>query len=351
MSKMLPTMADVAREAGVSKVTVDRVLNKRAPVKPATEQKVLEAAQRLHFALAKIQDVRGDPSTAGEPGRSKSIAFFLLRGDDDFYRALERSMNRQAATHSQVSHHEVHFLDGLTPDECAEVILKQGAGHDAIALATVDHPRINQAVDQLSEAGVRVCTFITDITASMRAGYVGIDNRKAGRTAAWAISRLSSRPGKVGILLGDHRFLCQELCEISFRSYFRERAPQFKVLETQLTFESAEQAALVTRQLLDEHPDLVGLYVSCGGEDGVIEMLKARERQHDITVVTHDLTSITRDALVAEVVDMTLSLPVDPSVAALISLMVDARVDGGDGPAIGFQNALIPFDINTIENL
>lgn len=351
MSKLLPTMADVAREAGVSKVTVDRVLNKRTPVKPATEKKVLEAAQRLQFALAKIEDVRGKPSSASEPGKMKSIAFFLLRGDDDFYRALKRSMNRQADTHPQVSRHEVHFLDGLTPEECAEVILRQGTGHDAIALTTVDHPRINQAVDQISASGVRVCTFITDITASMRAGYVGIDNRKAGRTAAWAISRLSPRPGKVGILLGDHRFLCQELCEISFRSYFRERSSEFKVLETQLTFESAGQAAQVTQRLLDEHPDLVGLYVSCGGEDGVIETLKNRGRQHAITVVTHDLTGATRDALVAEVIDMTLSLPVEPSVAALLSLMVDVPAHDSEFTNIGFQNILIPFDINTIENL
>ncbi|MES3708638.1 LacI family DNA-binding transcriptional regulator [Pseudomonas putida] len=351
MSKLLPTMADVAREAGVSVVTVDRVLNKRASVRPVTERKVLEAAQRLQFALAKIKDVRGEAAPVIEPVGTKSVAFFLLRGDDDFYQALARSMVRQAGEHPQVRTHKLHYFDGLSPERCAELLLQHGTGHDAIALTCVDHPRINQAVDLLSQAGVRVCTFITDITASQRAGYVGIDNRKAGRTAAWAVSRLSRRPGKVGILLGDHRFLCQELCEISFRSYFREQAADFTLLDTRLTFESPDQAASVTGQLLDEHPDLVGLYVSCGGEDGVINALKARGRQDEVVVVTHDLTGPTRDALVAGVVDLTLSLPVEASISALIDLMVNTSSMAPEPPSKGFENVLIPFDINTIENI
>lgn len=351
MSKLLPTMADVAREAGVSVVTVDRVLNKRGSVRPSTRQKVIESARRLQFALAKIQDARAEAPPAVDPAGTKSVAFLLLRSDDDFYRALARSMARQAGEHAQIKAHRVYYLDGLSPEQCAELLLQCGVDHDAIALTCVDHPRVNQAVDQLSQAGVRICTFITDITASQRAGYVGIDNRKAGRTAAWAVSRLSRRPGKVGILLGDHRFLCQELCEISFRSYFREQAPGFALLDTRLTFESASQAAMVTRQLLDEHPDLVGLYVSCGGEDGVIEALKARGRQADVVVVTHDLTGTTRDALVAGVVDVTLSLPVEASIRALIDLMINASPNSPVPHVRGFENVLIPFDINTIENI
>jgi hypothetical protein len=44
-------MADIAKEARVGIATVDRVLNKRTPVKESTERKVLESARRLGFAL------------------------------------------------------------------------------------------------------------------------------------------------------------------------------------------------------------------------------------------------------------------------------------------------------------
>ena len=44
-----PTVADVAREAGVSVATVDRVVNARLPVREDTTRRVLEAAQKLGF--------------------------------------------------------------------------------------------------------------------------------------------------------------------------------------------------------------------------------------------------------------------------------------------------------------
>ena len=40
-------MLDVARAAGVGVATVDRVINRRAAVRPQTAQRVLEAAEQL----------------------------------------------------------------------------------------------------------------------------------------------------------------------------------------------------------------------------------------------------------------------------------------------------------------
>ena len=43
------TIADVAREAGVSSMTVSRVVNDKADVSPATRQRVLEVIQRMGY--------------------------------------------------------------------------------------------------------------------------------------------------------------------------------------------------------------------------------------------------------------------------------------------------------------
>ena len=44
---MRSTLTDVAREAGVSAATVDRVLNNRAGVRERTREIVIETARRL----------------------------------------------------------------------------------------------------------------------------------------------------------------------------------------------------------------------------------------------------------------------------------------------------------------
>ncbi|TIU85178.1 MAG: LacI family transcriptional regulator, partial [Mesorhizobium sp.] len=46
---MRSTLTDIAREAGVSAATVDRVLNNRAGVRARTREVVLETAQRLGY--------------------------------------------------------------------------------------------------------------------------------------------------------------------------------------------------------------------------------------------------------------------------------------------------------------
>ena len=46
---MRSTLTDIAREAGVSPATVDRVLNNRAGVRARTREVVLETAQRLGY--------------------------------------------------------------------------------------------------------------------------------------------------------------------------------------------------------------------------------------------------------------------------------------------------------------
>jgi LacI family transcriptional regulator len=48
------TMADVAREAGVSLMTVSRVVNEKGEVSPATRQRVLEIVERRSYRPSAI---------------------------------------------------------------------------------------------------------------------------------------------------------------------------------------------------------------------------------------------------------------------------------------------------------
>lgn len=349
MSNLVPTMADVAREAGVSVVTVDRVLNRRAMVRASTEKKVLDAALRLKFDIAKIKSLRNEIAAGPAPAAPRRIGFFLLQEHTHFYEELAALIGMQAASNAGVAEHKLFYFNNGSANDCASLLLKHGLEFDAIALVCVDHPQVNQAVGDLSAAGVAVYAMLTDITASQRAGYIGIDNRKAGRTAAWTVARLCRQPGKVGILIGDHRFLCQELCEISFRSYLREHGAQFEVLDPRLTLESNETAYQVTQALLREHPDLVGLYISCGGRQGVMQALRESGRAGELTVVCHELTENTRRGLVDGVIDVVLSMPREALVTRLIELMVNGPEMHGIGGVAASVH--LPFEMITLENM
>src|SRR5690606_18488692 len=131
-----------------------------------------------------------------------------------------------------------------------EKLMEAGARADAVAIVSVDHPSVNQAIEDLKRRNVPTFGLLTGLTTPEGAGYVGIDNRKAGRLAAWTIARTARTPGPVGILVGSHRYLGHEMREIGFRSYFREHAPSFQVLDAIVNLEEPRIAYEATLDLL-----------------------------------------------------------------------------------------------------
>jgi ABC-type sugar transport system substrate-binding protein len=70
------------------------------------------------------------------------------------------------------------------------------------------------------------------------------------------MAKLCKKPGKIAILVGNHRDPCQEMNEIRFRSCFREPATDFQVLDAITTFEDSKYACQSTLDLLHHTRDL-----------------------------------------------------------------------------------------------
>ena len=79
---MRPTVHDVARAAGVSLSTVDRVINGREGVRASTLQRVEAAIRQLGF-------VRNQAAANLAKGRVYSVVFIIPEGANSFMRRLE----------------------------------------------------------------------------------------------------------------------------------------------------------------------------------------------------------------------------------------------------------------------
>ena len=86
---MRPTLADVARAAGVSTATVDRVLNGRAGVRARTREVVTEAARRLGYV--------GDEPVPQPNGRVLSFDVILPAGTNSYIEDLRQQFIAQGA--------------------------------------------------------------------------------------------------------------------------------------------------------------------------------------------------------------------------------------------------------------
>lgn len=336
------TIADLARAAGVSVATVDRVLNRRLPVRDDTAARVMEAAEAIGFHAAGLLKRR----LAEAPRRT--FGFLLQKRQNPFYQALGAALTEETQRSAAIEGRAlVEFIDEINPTLIAARLRDMVPRADAVAIVAVDHPAVNEAVEWAAGRGCPVFTLLTDISAPARAGSISVDRRRSGRTAAWAISRLAKRPGPVGILIGSHRYLSQEISEISFRSYIREHAPAFQVLEPIVVLDEQRIAHEAVIELLSSHPDLVGIYAAGGGGEGLAAALKEEGAGERVIAVCNELTTATRAGLVEGTLDLVLGTPVSAIAREAVAAM-ERRVGS---PATGRTEVLLPAELHISETV
>ncbi|PKH22440.1 LacI family transcriptional regulator [Enterobacterales bacterium CwR94] len=336
MSKV--TLSAIAKAAGVGVATVDRVLNRRAPVREATRQNVLRAATALGYRDEQTRLLRGET-----PQKRARMGFILLSPSYSFWQPFTDAIARSAqpwlpAGESPLFHW--HDIDATAQVAASLRALAQQV--DVIGLVALDHPLIRHAVEEVSQQGVRVFTLFSDLSPCGHTGYIGLDNQKAGRTAGWMAANLVREQGSIGILVGDHRFNCQESCEISFRSCLREQAAGLRVLEPLKTHETIAGGYAATRELLHMSADLRLIYAPCGGIEGVLTALReVPERQ--ITLVCHGPVAQGELALIDGTMTVMLRHPLQALADTVINTLMKSET--------GFQQVTVPFEIVTRENI
>jgi LacI family transcriptional regulator len=337
-------ISDVARQAGLSVSTVNRVLNEPTKVREETFNAVLQAAEAVGFyGLGTIRS----QINARRP--KYRFGFLLLQPTRTYYKILGAAIETVTAKFEGSEIEAVIiYAEDLSPQHVAAKLLELGNSCQAVAVVAAVHPLVMQAVDTLQGKGVPVFGLISQLSATGNVNYVGLDNWKVGRTAAWAIANVCRQPGKVGILVGNHRFRCQEMNETGFRSYFREFAPDFTLLEPLATFETSAVAEELTEKLIAEHPDLSGLFVAGGGISGVMAALRACGKVGQVITVCHQLMDNTRLGLLDGTLSMVLNSPTEKFVSETVSGMIRACQASEDQ---GRQTIVIPFEIFTRENI
>jgi LacI family transcriptional regulator len=341
-----PTIRDVASEAGVSTATVNRVLSGSAAVRQTKRELVRTAAESLGFYG--VGAIRNRLATSRTRYR---FGFLLHQPGRAFYVNVAQALRAAAAKLPDPEIDiRIEFVDDLSPQNIAARMLALGSECNAIGVVAAVHPVVSQAVDALQAKGVPVFALISQLAATRQVPYVGVDNWKVGRTAAWVFEHLCKTPGKLGILVGNHRYRCQEMNESGFRSYFREYAPNFTLLEPLLTFESKAIAQEMTEKLVNEHQDLAGLYVAGGGITGAIAALRSTGRAGRIVVVGYQLMDATREALLDGTVSLIISHPLARFAEETLVGMIRAAATPQENESGNFT-AVLPFEIFTRENL
>lgn len=341
---MALTITQIAEAAGVSTATVDRVLNNRPGVNPATVERVRAVMQNLGAATP----VRGRPRATP----NYRFAFVLPAARRGFFDMVDRVIAQAAGDFRH--QHITEITHRLPNQDGADFALELAklTDLDGIALLAPDVPQVKLAINELVRSGVHVVTLFSDVPGSQRETFVGADNRAAGRTAGVLLGRALPRSGaaRLAMLSPATRYAAEIDRRIGFAQVMEERYPKAKLLQLDDLPESEEQAyTFARRHLAPDQTDgmLHALYNIGPGSHGVSRALQEFGYDASLGFVVHDLLEMHRSLLVANVVSYVLQQDVYYAVmtAAKVLRLLCEEVRG----ALAISNPRI--EILTAENL
>ncbi|MCR9138352.1 MAG: LacI family DNA-binding transcriptional regulator [Alphaproteobacteria bacterium] len=296
---MRPTTKDLAVAAGVSLATVDRVLNGRPGVKQHTIEKVSEAIRKIGFERN---------ISAANLAKQKTYTFLFLFPEtgDEFLDELIFKIREvsQAFTADMISA-DVRRIDASDPHKVANCLAGLGNDEvDGVAVMAPETPPVRDAMNRLTERGIRAVSFLSGRPQNSDTDYVGIDNHAAGATSAHLMGRFIG-PKKGSILVVTETMQARDSIErrLGFDAVMNRDYPDLHPLPSLETYGHQERTQLVVANAFSNNSDIVGAYVLSAEARTPVEAIIGMPGASDVVCIAHERTPFTESALKANQLD------------------------------------------------
>ncbi|MCD8140768.1 MAG: LacI family DNA-binding transcriptional regulator [Planctomycetaceae bacterium] len=283
---MRPTIKTIADLVGVSRGTVDRVLNNRPNVKPDKQQKVLDAIRTLNYK----------PNMAARAlamnNRKVRLGVLYPLWEGHFTEEISRGI-ADAQTDMRLYGVEIvtRQVAGTLPDDFLAG-LDWILGHEVagLALCAVNSIAVVERLRDITRAGTPVVTFNSDIADCGRACFVGQDRYKSGRIAAELLAKLVDAGEPVLVAAGNLEFnghkdrargFCDRWAELGRGDIYGNILQTYNDFD--LTYGKIADA-------LAARPEVRGIYMGNESAPACVEAIRRSGLRHRVKVVTHDLS-------------------------------------------------------------
>ena len=277
------TIETIAKKAGVSRGTVDRVLHNRGRVKEKTAERVWAVMEELNF----------QPNALGRAfylSREKNkIGVLIAFREPDFERQVVQGVKDGVAYAQQ---HGIEVLTEIAaPDDHAAYLSARerllSGGVRGLALRGIESERLDGRLRELAAERFPVVTYNEDVENGLRDCFVGQDSYKSGACAAFLMRQITPPEGRVLVIGVDPRHCSSAERIQGFAGNFREGGLLSPVL---YGHGSHQLVYRLTREKLAEHPQPAGIYVSGAGLSGAAHAVDDAGLTGRIKVVGFDTT-------------------------------------------------------------
>jgi len=301
----MATMKEIAKLAGVSRGTVDRVLNNRGSVNPDTERIIRDIVKEMNYS----------PNFAGKSlaVRKKKLKFgYILFGIADlnsFFADVVIGIKTRASElsdfgvtveirESGIDNHEqqLKYIDELIE-----------LGINGLAITPINHPNITNKLKEVSDSGLPVITANSDMPDCGRLAYVGSNYYKCGETAAGLMNLITGGEANIGIILGSPQVLCHSERSAGFTDCAASNFPNLKIIDRAVNNDDDDISYKVTRDLLMKNPQIDALFLASAGINGSCKAVCELGLKDKLSIVSYDATESTCRLLNEGVISATIA--------------------------------------------
>lgn len=285
---MAVTLQQIAEQAGVSRGTVDRALNDRGRIDPEMAQKIKNIAKEMGY----------QPNKAGRAmsiaKKGLKIGVIVQSTETPFIQevlsGIERAKNEVESLGGTV---KIYQIQGLDAGKVIRVMEELRARQfNAIALMPSDDQLLRQTIDRfVQDYNLPVVTFNADLEDTKRMCFVGQDAWKSGRAAAGLLGEIVGGEGAVCVISGNENNQALNDRIAGFVNEMKDSFPRVEILGPRYTYDDNWVAERIMDEIIEQHPDVKGVYIAGHGEKGICECLEKRSLSGSIKVVANDLLS------------------------------------------------------------
>ena len=285
----MATMKEIAKLAGVSRGTVDRVINNRGAVNPETERSIRAIVESLNYS----------PNLAGKnlAVRKKKLKFgFVLFGvlsQDSYFADVFEGIESRAAELSEfgvtVEVRESGLYEPEKQIECIDELVALGI--NGLVITPINHPMLAKKIKELTKAGIPVVTSNSDILNCGRIAYVGSHYYKNGQTAAGLMNLVSAGTANIGIISGSPHVLCNSERILGFIDCSTIHYPDLKVVDISVNNDFDDESYTSTLEMLSKYPEIDSLYLTAAGVSGVCRAVVERGLAGKLKIISFDATA------------------------------------------------------------